>query len=89
MLKDEDNIGLLTLSDDLNFPYITNQCSVPNRAQPVDDPYVMTSATAHNKNLLLDFINSLSKGTGKYGCFFKYKICSTHLSYYYLYLQIF
>lgn len=36
---------------------------MPNQAPPVGDPYIISPATKHNKNLLIHFVNSLSKGS--------------------------
>ncbi|GJQ69938.1 hypothetical protein Trydic_g13334 [Trypoxylus dichotomus] len=63
-LREEDRIGLLALADDFSSPYKTEQCLMPNQAPPVGDPYVISLATKHNKNLLIHFVNSLSKGSG-------------------------
>lgn len=54
------------MADDFSSPFRTEQCLMPNQALPVGDPYVISPATKHNKNLLIHFINSLSKGSGIY-----------------------
>ncbi|XP_017769692.1 PREDICTED: VWFA and cache domain-containing protein 1 [Nicrophorus vespilloides] len=61
VLNDNDNIGLLALSDVYKLPYLLDNCSVHHYK---GETYYISSASKNNKQYLYRFINSLTKGTG-------------------------
>ncbi|KAB0801153.1 hypothetical protein PPYR_05507 [Photinus pyralis] len=64
VLNGNDKVGVLGISDEWSYPYITDQCLMPNQIPPASDSHVLSPATDHNKYLLNRFIDSLTKGNG-------------------------
>ncbi|KAK4871749.1 hypothetical protein RN001_015873 [Aquatica leii] len=64
VLNDNDRVGVLGISDEWSYPYLTGQCLMPNQIPPASDSHTISPASEYNKYLLNRFIDSLSKGNG-------------------------
>ncbi|KAF5289595.1 hypothetical protein FQA39_LY15042 [Lamprigera yunnana] len=64
VLNERDKVGVLGISDEWSYPYLTEQCLMPNQILPVSDSHIISPVSEHNKYLLNRFVNSLSKGNG-------------------------
>ncbi|KAF5272845.1 hypothetical protein FQR65_LT00441 [Abscondita terminalis] len=62
VLDDKDKVGVLGISDEWSYPYLTEQCLMPNQIPPASNSHIISPATEHNKYLLNRFIDALSKG---------------------------
>lgn len=66
VLKPDDRVGLMAVSDDWSAPYVTDQCLAPNQVPTSANLFNISRATSHNKELLVKFVDSLVKGNGMF-----------------------
>lgn len=65
ILKENDRVGVLAISDEWSSPYFSKDCVLPNQKPPKGELFNISYATEHNKDILFRFIDYLVKGTGE------------------------